>query len=241
MSTYTKTAVPLSLSDVCTPPENYYTNTDLLAMFPDGIASDDLVPDPATGRIPVARLQSKVQTLTNSGIIPARPTVKIDNTVSETDMNKLVPQDAGLFTKFRNEYCYYEQRYRYALKQFLALATSRNQGDDNKATEMLQITRTLNVRTNSVLEIMNYLAQDRVVQVNTNKLQIDKFNDSITKKLVNLNNQYAYLNKENVIVNTQKASVSYAEEKNTYTTNQISIWAALNVVALATIFYVYRS
>jgi len=88
---------------------------------------------------------------------------------------------------------------------------------------------------------MNYLAQDRVVEANTNKVQIDKFNDSINKKLTNLNNQYAYLNKENVIVNTQKASVSYAAEKNTYTTNQISIWAALNVVALATIFYVYRS
>ena len=240
MSEYTQTGVPQALSDICSPPANHYTDQQLLALMPKGIATDSLVPDAATGRIPVAQLNSRVQALMSSGVIPRRPEVKVGSGF-ETDMNKLVPQDAEMFKNFRTEYCYYEQRYRYALKKFLSLATSRTSGDDNKALNMLEITKKLNLRTNSVLEVMNYMAQSRVTQVNDNKMNIDKFNKSINDKLAKLNQQYGFLNNENTIVNTQKASVLYTEEKNNYTTNQISIWAALNVIALATIFYVYRS
>jgi hypothetical protein len=240
MSEYTQSGVPQALIDICSPPANNYTDQQLMALMPRGIASDTLVPDASTGRIPVAQLNSRVQALVSSGIIKNRPQVKV-GTGLETDMNKLVPQDAEMFKNFRSEYCYYEQRYRYALKKFLSLATSRNASDDNKAQNMLEMTKKLNLRTNSVLEIMNYLAQRRVSEVNDNKANIDKFNKSINEKLTKLNQQYGFLTKENTIVNTQRASVVYTEEKNNYTTNQISVWAALNVVALATIFYVYRS
>jgi archaellum biogenesis ATPase FlaH len=109
------------------------------------------------------------------------------------------------------------------------------------AQDMLQVTKILNLRLNSVLEVMNYLAQSRVDIVNSNKSQIDSSNTNINNKLQKLNQSYKMLNQDNVIVNTQKASVLYTEEKNNYTTNQISVWAALNVIALATIFYVYRT
>jgi hypothetical protein len=240
MAEYVETAVPQALTDICDPPANEYTTDELLKVIESGIASDSLLPDPASGRIPVARLQERVNALMNTGVIPRRPTIKVGTSI-ETDMNKLVPQDAEMFKKFRTEYCYYEQRYRYALKKFLSLATSRTAGDDNQAQAMLQITKTLNLRTNSVLEIMNYLAQSRVDEVNGNKQAIDQFNTSINNKLDKLKVQYDVLNRDNMIVTTQKASVQYTEEKNNYTTNQISIWAALNVIALATIFYVYRS
>lgn len=240
MPEYVNTAVPQALSDICDPPANDYTQEQLVTEMKGGIASDKLVPDPSTGRIPVAQLESRITALMGTGVIPRRPQIKVGMNL-ETDMNKLVPQDAELFKKFRKEYCYYEQRYRYALKKFLSLATSRNAGDDDQAQQMLQVTKTLNLRTNSVLEIMNHLAQSRVEDVNGNKQAIDQFNKSINDKLTKLNVQYDVLNRQNIIVNTQKASVQYTEEKNNYTTNQISVWAALNVVALATIFYVYRS
>jgi hypothetical protein len=35
--------------------------------------------------------------------------------------------------------------------------------------------------------------------------------------------------------------VRYTQEKNNYTSNQIALWGALNVVALGVIFYVYRN
>lgn len=234
------TPVPQALTDICDPPGGDYTNDELLKLMDGGIASDSLTPDPATGRIPASALESRITTLTAKGVIKRRPQMKVGTAV-ETDMDVLVPQDAQMFKQFQVEYCYYEQRYRFALKKFLSLATSRNAADDDQAQQLLQITKKLNLRTNSVLEIMNHMAQSRVNTVNDNKLSIDKFNKSINDKLGKLNVDYDILSKENVIVNTQRASVKYTEEKNNYSTNQISVWAALNVIALATIFYVYRS
>ena len=239
-NSYVAQIVPQAISDVCDPPANDYTKDQLLKRFEKGVATDSLAPDSSTGRIPVAQLQTHVQGLLSSGILPQRPMVKVGNSF-ETDMNNLVPQDAQLFIRMRDEYCYYEQRYRFALKKFLTLATSRDATTNPLAQDMLQMAKTLNARTNSVLEIMNYMAQSRVDTTNDNKVSIDSINTNINNKLESLNKAYKMLTKDNVIVSTQKASVDYTEEKNNYTTNQISVWAALNVIAIATIFYVYRS
>lgn len=237
---YVANIVPQAISDVCPPPDDSYSTADLQNIFQGGVMNDSLSPDSSTGRIPAAQIQQHVQNLLTNGTIPQRPMVKV-GTGYETDMNNLVPQDALLFNKLRDEYCFYEQRYRYALKRFLTLATSRDTSQNEAAQQMLQITKQLNARTNSVLEVMNYLAQSRVDTVNDNKQAIDIFNTNINNKLNKLRQSYTTLNQDNIMVNTQKASVLYTEEKNNYTTNQISVWAALNVVALATIFYVYRS
>jgi hypothetical protein len=239
-NSYVANLTPQALTDVCPPPNNDYTTDELQNIFQGGVMHDTLTPDSSTGRIPAAQLQQHVQNLIQNGTIPPRPQVKVGNGY-ETDMNKLVPQDALMFNKMRDEYCFYEQRYRFALKKFLSLATSRDSSTNAAAQEMLQITKKLNARTNSVLEIMNYLAQSRVDEVNANKIMIDGYNKAINNKLAKLKQSYDMLSHDNVIVNTQKASVLYTEEKNNYTANQISVWAALNVVALATIFYVYRS
>jgi len=239
-NSYVAQIVPQAISDVCDPPDNDYTKDQLLKRFDGGVATDALAPDASTGRIPAAQLQTHIQGLLSNGTLPQRPMVKVGNTY-ETDMDKLVPQDARHFNKLRDEYCYYEQRYRFALKKFLTLATSRDTSTNTQAQDMLQVAKILNTRTNSVLEIMNFMAQSRVDKVNDNKTEIDHINTNINNKLEKLNKAYTMLNQDNVIVTTQKASVDYTEEKNNYTTNQISVWAALNVIAIATIFYVYRS
>ena len=106
---------------------------------------------------------------------------------------------------------------------------------------MLQHTKKLNLRLNSVLEVANYMTQGRVTNTNALKDSINKSNVDINKALDKLKNTYDKLNKNNTILTTQKEMVRYTLEKNNYTTNQISLWAALNVLALGTIFYVYRN
>lgn len=237
---YVAQLTPQAVADVCPLPAQNYSKEELRNLYPNGVVSDRLTPDPSTGRIPAGQVQEYVNNLYNNGTLPRRPKVKVGNTY-ETDMNSLVPQDGQLFQKLRDEYCYYEQRYRYALKEFLKLATSRDASQNAEAQQFLQITKTLNSRTNTMLELMNYLAQSRVDDINENKTTIDNVNKIVNNKLAKLGASYKMLTRDNVIVNTQKASVEYTEEKNNYTTNQISIWAALNVIALATIFYVYRA
>lgn len=229
-----------ALTSVCPSPAASYTSTELMKLYNKGIASDTLVQDPKTGRIPVAALADYVSRLEANGIIKKLPEVKV-GTDYEVKVDERVKNDAELFTKFNDEYCYYEQRYRYALKQFLTFSTSRLQADNVKAEAMLENTKILNRRLNSLLEIMNYMAAARVSTTNMNKDSINRYNASINERLAKLKQNYGMLAKENAIVETQKEAVRYTEEKNNYTSNQVAIWGALNVLALGTIFYVYRN
>jgi hypothetical protein len=231
---------PVALTTVCPPPAASYTSTELMKLYNKGIATDKLVQDPQTGRIPVAALADYVTRLEANGTIKKLPEVKVGADV-EIKVDERVKNDAELFTKFNDEYCYYEQRYRYALKQFLTFSTSRLQADNVKAEAMLENTKVLNRRLNSLLEIMNYMAAARVSTTNMNKDAINNYNQTINERLAKLKQNYSMLEKENAIVETQKEAVRYTQEKNNYTSNQIAIWGALNVLALATTFYVYRN
>jgi hypothetical protein len=244
MPSYATDIPKYGISNVCPDPEPYYSNDQLLAKFPNGVGSDSLLPDPSTGRISSDVISAYVVQIQGSGIIKRRPTQRVGDMElggTETNMDALVSQDAALFNQLRLEYCYYEQRYRYALTQFLTLATSRNQSDNAPAQTMLSVTKTLNLRLNSVLEIMNFLAQERVVQVNMNKADINATNASINSKLGKLQQSYNFLSRDDAIVQTQKEMVRYTQEKNSYTSNQVAIWTTLNIIAIGAIVYVYRN
>jgi hypothetical protein len=228
----------------CEPPANSYTDDDLMAVFKGGVA--DLegravpTPDSATNRIPRDQLVSWVNDLNTAGNIPSRPMILVGSNY-EVDMDKLTKQDAEFYNKLNVEYCFYEKRYRYALTTFLSLVTNPTVANNSAAKKILPKTKTLNNRVNLILEVMNYLAQDRVQYVNANTEAINKLNKNVNGKLETLRKSYNLLNSDNAIVTTQKEAIRYTTEKNNYTSNQIAAWAALNVVALGTIFYVYRS
>lgn len=226
--------------DVCPVGPSSFTDDELLAIFPNGIMSESYSPDSSTNRIAVANLQNHLRTLETTGVLPIRPTRTVGFD-TETDMDGLVQNDSETYQKIHDEYCFYEQRYRYSLRQFLTLATSRNDADNSAAQRMLTITVKLNRRLNFVIEMMNYLAQVRVDLTNNNKTDINDRNRKINENLSKLNDTYSRLTRDDVIIKTQKEMIRYTTEKNNHITNQISLWASLNILALATIFYVYRS
>ena len=231
----------MSAPNICPPPPDYYKDEELMKKMDGGVASDSLVPDESSGRVPAALIATHVQSLVGSGVMKSRPMRAIAGGAQETDTDALKAQDAELHLKLQKEYCYYEQRYRYALKNFLFKATSRNANDNPEAQRLLRDTKTLNIRLNSVLEVMNYLTQSRVELVNSNTKAANSANTSINGKLETLNKTYKMLTNNNAIVMTQKESVRYTQEKNNFNSNQIAMWTALNVVALAGIYYVYKS
>ena len=150
----------MGAAEVCPPPDKNYTPDQLMAEFPGGIAAQ-LSPDPATGRIPITAIQTQIALLisNNNTAIKARPMQAVgskDVAGSETDMTSLVTMDVTLYNAVRQEYCFYEARYRFALTKFLMLSTSGNQSDNVPAQSMLSMSRILNLKLNSILEIMNY-------------------------------------------------------------------------------------
>jgi hypothetical protein len=206
-------------------------------VFTSGVSNSLLTPNPTTGRIPTEQLQRHIADLKSSGIIKPRPT--LDG--SKTNMEQRVSDDKELATKIQREYCFYEGRYKYALRQFLEKATSGNSADDLIARSSLEKSVSLNKRLNSIIEIMNYLAQERVGDTNALVGDINANNTRIVESKSRLMSQYAGLRNDELITKTQKEMVRYTTEKNNHIANQISVWTALNVLALATIYYVYRN
>ena len=237
---YTSAAPRVGNPTVCPAPKSSYTITELMMLYKDGVSSDRLLPEAGTGRIPIGALQAHVNALTAAGIIKARPTQAVGKE-TETNMRRLVDNDAAMYASLQNEYCFYEQRYKFAFKEFLKLATSRNPADNREAEVMLMNAKRLNLRLNSVLEVMNYLAAARVPTVESNKADINARNAAINEKLERVRKGYGVLNRDNAAILAQKEMVRYTEEKNAYNANMVAVWAAANVLALSVIFYVYRS
>jgi len=201
-----------------------------------GVMNDALPVDPNTGLITSDAITSQVQSLKNQGIIPQMPVDQNGN----YNMDQLMINDGTLYANLQSEFCWYESRYLYALNQFLQAATLRQATDAKQANDLLLVTQTLNKRANSVLQIISYLAQDRVGNILTSKSGIDGMNTDINNKLSQLQAGFSLLNKNDALLTTQKEMVRYTEEKNNYTNNKIIVWTALNVLALGAIFYVYR-
>jgi hypothetical protein len=222
-------------------PNSTQTNDYLLQKWTsanggNGVMSDTLPVDQDTGLITATAIAGRVQTLMNNGTIPiARPDEN-----GNYDMDTLMVSDGKLYSDLQSEFCWYQSRYLYALNQFLQAATLRQATDAGPANAFLATTQTLNKRSNSVLQIISYLAQSRVSNIMTSKGTIDTLNTDINKKLAELQAGYALLNKNDAVLTTQREMVRYTEEKNNYTNNRIVVWTALNVLALGAIFYVYQ-
>jgi len=225
---------------LCNEPRDFYSNDELMEIYPNGIMSDSLVPEESSGRVAPSAIAGHVRNLQTAGVVKNPPTMRVGRD-TETDMDKYIEEDNAMYKSMQNEYCHYNERYTYALKKFLSLATSRDTKDNPAAQDMLEVSRKLNIRVNSVLEVMNYVSQSRVTRVNANKADIDASNKAIRMRLRNMANMFKRISQDNIIVESQREMVRYTQEKNAYTSNQIAIWTALNVVALGTIFYVYRN
>lgn len=225
----------------CDPPATPFSGTELLEVYAGGVASELLIP--SSGRASASAVQAHIAGLKQSGVIKTRPTTGQNG---ETDMAAQVANDTALFTKLQEEHCYYEQRYKQALRTFLTKAATAGAAGGTsaanaEATAALTTAITLNKRLNSVLEVMNALTAERLSTVNANTAAINTANASINAKLGEVQTNYDMLARDNAIILTQREMVRYTEEKNRYTSNQIAVWAAMNVMALATIFYVYRN
>jgi hypothetical protein len=249
---YTENRATPTLPNVCPAGADSYTDEELLAPFRSGgkpgVAERVLTPDSSTNRVNASAVNAHIDSLRSGSnpVLPPLPEVLVsDGTRSgktpETLMAERVAQDEATYTRIKEEYCYYEARYKYSLDQFLRAATSGTAGNNAAARGALARTKQLNLRLNTVLEVLSALAKERVGRTNELKTSIDVKNESINTRRAKLQANYDMLSKDDAIIRTQREMVRYTEEKNTYNTNQIALWAAANVVALGVIFYVYRT
>jgi ubiquinone biosynthesis protein COQ9 len=109
---------------------------------------------------------------------------------------------------------------------------------DTSAT--LAATVNLNKRLNSLLEIMNYVSDERANMVNTRSNKLNTVGQTLNQKIAILQSQQKFLQTGDVMRNTQDEMMRYSAEKSDATNIQIATFVALNIVAIGAVLTVYR-
>lgn len=197
-------------------------------VMPNSISTDRLPIDSNTKRIDAGQLANYVKGLETQGHIPG----------SDKAFDVQMEADKVFYGSVQKEYCFYEKRYVAALKQFLALVATPNGAD---TTSILNSTVVLNKRLNSLLEIMNYVANSRSKTVDDRAPQITNANTKLQERIGQLQSQKEFLQTSDVRIRTQEEMMRYSAEKSRAMNIQIVFFVALNVVALGTIITVYKT
>lgn len=197
-------------------------------VMPKSISTATMAIDPNTKRIDAGQLGNYVKGLEAQGLVPG----------TKTSFDQQMVADKAFYTSIQTEFCFYQLRYVAALKQFLTLVAAP-QGADT--TAILNSTVNLNKRLNSLLEIMNYVANSRAKSVDQRAPMIVEANKKLQEKIVQLNAQKEFLQTSDVRIRTQEEMMRYSAEKSRAMNIQIMFFVALNVVALGTIITVYKT
>jgi len=197
-------------------------------VMPKSVSTATMAIDPNTKRIDAGQLANYVKGLEAQGLVPGvKPSFELQMTI-----------DKAFYNAVQTEFCFYQLRYVAALKQFLTLVASPQGGD---TTVTLNTTVNLNKRLNSLLEIMNYVANSRAKTVDIRAPQIIDANKKLQEKIIQLNAQKEFLMTSDVRIRTQEEMMRYSAEKSRAMNIQIMFFVALNVVALGTIITVYKT
>jgi hypothetical protein len=200
-------------------------------VMPNSISTTSLPIDDSTKRISTSALSGYVNQLQGTGQIPGQ--------LGTFDAQ--MQADQGFYAAVQAEYCFYESRYAAAITQFLALISNPNGADPNAVQAALNSTIGLNARLNSLLEILNFVGNQRAQAVNARSSQIDTANKLLQDKLAALQQQKDFLGGSDVRLKTQTEMIRFSAEKARGLNIQIMFFVALNVVALGTVLTVYKS
>jgi hypothetical protein len=223
----------LSSPKVCPDVNTKFSVADLLAVFPQGIATDSIPVDPTTQKISQAALQSYLNSKISSGAIP-KPSSPGE------DMSAKSASDAAFHNKIQDEYCFYEARYIYSMKKFLELSTSMDVKDVPEAKNMLTVSKSLNSKLNSILELLGLLSDSRTDSTNSLKSRIASSNSIITSTSNQIKKQNTLLSRDDAVLETQRQMIKYTKEKNDHVSNQIALFTILNAFAIGSIFAIVR-
>lgn len=200
-------------------------------VMPGSISTTSLPIDDSTKRISTSALQGYVNQLQGTGQIPGQM----------GSFDDQMKADKAFYAGIQSEYCFYEPRYVAAIQQFLSLISNPNGADPNATQAALNSVTALNARLNSLLEILNYVGNDRAQKVNQRGPQIDAANQALDEKLAVLQQQKEFLTSTDGRVKTQTEMIRFSGEKARGLNIQIMFFVALNVVALGTVLTVYKS
>lgn len=225
------------------------TDSDLNATFgsmeqPGLLPAEGFPPDrrDQRGLLKPDVLASAVTSFIAAGKIPKPPKIG-EATPSSTEA--YMKKDRAFVERLKQEYCFYDARYRYSLKQLIAKLqagyTDANQQNAQLIQTYLKATQGLNQRLNDLTQLCNEISKQRLQSTRDQNSNINYLNSQLQERSQKLNEQNKILSSEQATALLYKDMVKYTKEKADSVNNLLSMYSFMNVVVLGLLVYLYRS
>lgn len=244
-----------------------FTTTDLRASFGTterpSVLPQTALPEgsrDSNGILTGEAVKTLVDNLVSMGRVPQVPAPA---TTDKAALTAFAVKDSAFATGLRAEYCFYDSRYRYALQQMIAkLQAGYNASDRASASadrsaqpalpaadanaaaalrSYVETTQALNQKLNDLTQISAEVAKRRLQQSSAANQDISRLSAAMDEKGAVLRKQSEILRSQEGAANLYKEMVKYSQEKVRATDNLLSLYSALNVVAIGMLIYIYKS
>jgi hypothetical protein len=186
-------------------------------------------------------IKQYVTSLLAQGKVPKAPAVTEESRAVEEYMAK----DNRFITAVKEEYCFYNSRYKYALRQ---LITKLQEGyiSSDAAKKMvvedyLNKSRALNMKLNDITQIANEITRVRLQSTQNQNTDINTMNSDLQSRSALLSEQNKVLSSEQATATLYKQMEKYTRERASATNNMLGLYSVMNIVMIGTLFYMYRS
>lgn len=209
------------------------------------------------GRLTAQQLENIYNTLVQQGDLVSNTAYKqqlaqvgdkqASNEAVKATLNTLGAKESATMRKIKDEYCYYYFRYKYSLETLFDKLVNTSKlmtlPETDKADIQSKLTRAknFNEKLNDLIQITNYIAQKRSIEMREQNTEINTLNAGIKSTFDTLQTHSRILNSETSLTDLRKRMVEFTEEKNRSAMNLLSLYGFLNLVAIGLLFYIARS
>lgn len=187
------------------------------------------------GTVDSAVLNAFVGTFLSAAIPPSTLMAATPNNPAKDFATK----SNALRTSMQSEYCWYYNRYIWALTNVLTAASQSGGVVDPKVKEN---TAELNTKLNGILLVMKASINSRMnTLTNYYDKDINSQNGDLDTARQRLRDHSEILEKNDLQTDVQAALVEYSIEKNSSSRNMLAVYGFMNIVAVGLLFYLYTN
>lgn len=186
-------------------------------------------------------IKQYVTTLLAQGKVPKAPAVTAESSAVEAYMLN----DNKFITAVKEEYCFYNSRYKYALDKLIKeLQDGYITTDETKKgiiQDYLEKSRGLNTKLNDITQIANEITRRRLESTQNQNTDINTMNNALQSRSTLLSEQNKVLSSEQATATLYKQMEKYTRERASATNNMLGLYSVMNIVMIGTLVYMYRS
>lgn len=242
---------------LCQADSSSYSDTELSAAYTNDKTVPIIPPNGFTGK---SRTSDPYNLLTESEVnaivdtmyrvnnkIPMMPEFSLnsdDTSAQDRAFNKYMTDNEILKNEIFDEYCFYNNRYRYAIRQLISMIADATAGvtvNQERINTLTQISISLNQKLTDMTQIVNGITKLQYEKARLMDQTINDLNTKIKSYFDNLKKQAKILNAEAPAAELKKRMVEFTREKSLVSNNMLSFYFFMDVVALGILFYVYRA